>query len=133
MPQNTRTFSAFLKTKIRDENHVGEFARDWLHDTHNGRPRGGYKWKAVRRYLEGRGAVENCIIAAEAAWTEWTKVQDAKITNLTPPVDKHTKEACPACPVDQAGQIKTGCLSKGNEVDQAGQSKKDGLSKEFKA
>lgn len=74
------TFTEFLRSQRHREGPVGDLASDWLSDTNNRKPRGAYKWSALERFLNSRGAVPGCIEAAKTAWSEWQNLTIADYT-----------------------------------------------------
>lgn len=65
-----KTFTQFLRTRRKDDNGIGDFARDWFEDR-RGKPRGYKHSSAIRNYLISMNACQACIDAAERAWREW--------------------------------------------------------------
>lgn len=65
------TFTRYLKTQIKKNDRVGDFARDWIKDESGKKPRGYKHWNAVESYLSSQGACQAAIDSGKDAWEEW--------------------------------------------------------------
>jgi hypothetical protein len=64
-------FTAFLRNCTHREDLVGFFAREWVEDTHYGKPTGAKGVQPILDYMADQGSTESAMLAASLAWDEW--------------------------------------------------------------
>ncbi len=64
-------FTAFLRERQHRKDLVGFFAREWLADSHYGKPTATKGVQVILDYMAARGSTESAMLAASLAWDEW--------------------------------------------------------------
>lgn len=64
------TFTQYLKTKLKDNNAIGDLARDRFQDS-NWPMKSENNLKELITYLENRGAIDNAIDALKKTFNEY--------------------------------------------------------------
>jgi hypothetical protein len=71
------SFTEYLQKAKDDQNASGDFARDWLADRSNDKPRPSKNFGPIERFLVSKGASSECLTAGRAAWRQWQEREKA--------------------------------------------------------